>query len=65
MNLNKSKDIKVRIKETGEEITVYLLKTGSTFSDKYHDANAVGVNQKPTATKANKKIFDKSELIFL
>lgn len=51
---------KVKIKATGETINVYLLNNGN-----YYDYDNMGADKLPSATKANKKEFEKNELIFL
>lgn len=48
------------VKATSENVNVYLLKNGN-----YHDADAMGNNEAPTAKKAGKKEFTKDELIFI
>ncbi|MFA5349052.1 MAG: hypothetical protein WC309_01620 [Candidatus Paceibacterota bacterium] len=54
-----NKQIKATIIATGETIEVYRLSNGN-----YYDANAISNNKQPSAKKANKKEFAKSELSF-
>lgn len=49
---------KAKIKETNESINVYRLYNGN-----YYDFDNMAGNMPPKATIANKKEFDKNELI--
>jgi hypothetical protein len=46
------------VKSTGETLTVYKLQNGN-----YYDYENMGANMPPSAQKAGKKEFDKTELI--
>jgi len=50
---------KATIIATSEQINVYKLENGN-----YYDYDGLGENKPPTATKANKKEFEKKELRF-